>query len=167
MRQKRERTLFALYPDIEKVVVYGSRALGNCKEGSDIDLTIVGKALHRKKLNRIILALDDLMPPWQIDLSLFHDIDNAELVDQYKESDAISTSKAKEWKHRGYIDRAAGCSLSSRQEISKNLKRAGIAQSVEHQLPKLGAAGSNPVSRSTVHGASDRGKDRMFRRFEF
>lgn len=81
MRQKRERTLFALYPDIEKVVVYGSRALGNCKEGSDIDLTIVGKALHRKQLNRIILALDDLMLPWQIDLSLFHDIDNAELVD--------------------------------------------------------------------------------------
>lgn len=33
---------FAQYPQIEQVILYGSRAKGNYKNGSDIDLTIVG-----------------------------------------------------------------------------------------------------------------------------
>ena len=28
---------------------------------------------------------------------------------------------------------------------------AGVAQLVEHELPKLGVAGSNPVARSSFH----------------
>jgi len=73
--------VFSLYPDIEKVIIYGSRAKGNFKKGSDIDLTIVGDALNQKDLNEIGLVLDDLLLPWQIDLSLYHHIDNADLKD--------------------------------------------------------------------------------------
>ena len=35
--------VFAEYPAIEKVILYGSRAKGNYRNGSDIDLTLVGK----------------------------------------------------------------------------------------------------------------------------
>ncbi len=38
--------VFVRYPHIEKVLIYGSRAKGNFKNGSDIDLTLVGENLN-------------------------------------------------------------------------------------------------------------------------
>ncbi len=72
--------VFRAHPEVEKVILYGSRAKGNFKSGSDIDLTIKGEKLHLKELNRITSELDDLMLPWKIDLSLFHHIDNEDLI---------------------------------------------------------------------------------------
>lgn len=37
--------VLAKYPEIEKVILYGSRAMGNHRPGSDIDLTLAGKNL--------------------------------------------------------------------------------------------------------------------------
>jgi predicted nucleotidyltransferase len=37
--------VFSKYPQIEKAVLYGSRAKGNYKNGSDIDLTLFGENL--------------------------------------------------------------------------------------------------------------------------
>ena len=37
------RGCFARLPNIEKVILYGSRAKGNYKTGSDIDITLLGK----------------------------------------------------------------------------------------------------------------------------
>jgi predicted nucleotidyltransferase len=38
------------YQEIEKVLVYGSRAKGNYKNNSDIDLTLIGEKLNQKSL---------------------------------------------------------------------------------------------------------------------
>jgi predicted nucleotidyltransferase len=42
------RQILASYPQIEKAVLYGSRAKGNYKAGSDIDLTLFGAALDHQ-----------------------------------------------------------------------------------------------------------------------
>lgn len=73
--------VFSQYPDIEKVVLYGSRAKGNYRDGSDIDLTLMGGALSHAQLNRIETQLDDLLLPYTIDLSIFESIDNENLID--------------------------------------------------------------------------------------
>ena len=67
------------YPQIESVIIYGSRALGNFKNGSDIDLTIKGSDLDMGILTKIANDLDDLLTPCKFDLSLFDDIDNLDL----------------------------------------------------------------------------------------
>lgn len=36
------RSVYSRFPQIEKAVLYGSRAKGNYKTGSDIDLTLYG-----------------------------------------------------------------------------------------------------------------------------
>jgi len=36
--------VLARYPQVEKAILYGSRAKGNYKPGSDIDLTLLGGA---------------------------------------------------------------------------------------------------------------------------
>lgn len=70
---------FNRYPAIEEVLVYGSRAKGNYRRGSDIDLTIIGD-LEYSELLRLENQLDDLLLPYKIDLSLKHTIDNPELL---------------------------------------------------------------------------------------
>ncbi|ACO76510.1 nucleotidyltransferase [Azotobacter vinelandii CA] len=74
------RQVFSRFPGIEQAVLYGSRAKGNFRAGSDIDMTLKGDLNYRDLLN-IELALDDLLLPWKIDLSLYAQIDNPALVE--------------------------------------------------------------------------------------
>lgn len=69
------------FPEVEKAVVYGSRAKGNFKPGSDIDLTLFGNGLTDQLHSRIYWALDDLLLPYKIDLSLFAELRHAPLID--------------------------------------------------------------------------------------
>ncbi len=73
------RGVFASYPAIEKATLYGSRAKGNFKPGSDIDLTLHGATLTFHLLAEIAEALDDLLLPYTIDLSIFDTLENAGL----------------------------------------------------------------------------------------
>ncbi|MCB9272677.1 MAG: nucleotidyltransferase domain-containing protein [Lewinellaceae bacterium] len=73
--------VFAQFPEVEQVMLYGSRAKGTYRPGSDIDLTLLGPTLNLKALFRIETELDDLLLPYQIDLSIFDHIDNPDLVD--------------------------------------------------------------------------------------
>ena len=76
--------VFADYPQIEEVILYGSRAKGNYRPGSDIDLTIMGSPLGFARLMEIERKLDELMLPYRIDLSEFDAIDNRELIDHIR-----------------------------------------------------------------------------------
>lgn len=71
--------VFAHHPLVEKAILYGSRARGNFKPGSDIDLTLFGESLTSLELGLIDEELDDLLLPYQIDLSVFHRIENMDL----------------------------------------------------------------------------------------
>lgn len=71
--------VLAQHPEVERAVLYGSRAKGNYKPGSDIDLTLFGDALTSSQCAAIAEALDDLLLPYCIDLSLFAELRHPEL----------------------------------------------------------------------------------------
>ena len=73
--------IFEEYPGIESVLVYGSRARGNYRSNSDIDLSIKGPDIDLETLFQIENQIDDLLLPWSVDLSLFHKTDNPDLID--------------------------------------------------------------------------------------
>jgi predicted nucleotidyltransferase len=73
--------VLAAFPQVHTAVLYGSRAKGNYKNGSDIDLTLKGDNLNLRILNKIEWALDDLYLPYTFDLSAFNQIDNPDLID--------------------------------------------------------------------------------------
>lgn len=75
------QSVFATVPEIEKAIFYGSRAKGNFKNGSDIDITLKGKVLNLTILNQILLKLDDLFLPYKFDISIYHQINNSDLLD--------------------------------------------------------------------------------------
>lgn len=72
-----EQTLAALEailvacPRVEQAILYGSRAKGHYRPGSDIDLSLVGSALTLDDLSRIAGAFDESSIPYQVDLSLW------------------------------------------------------------------------------------------------
>ena len=71
--------VLASFPQVEQAVLYGSRAMGRHKPGSDIDLTLVGPELTASLVGDIEQALDDLLLPYEIDLSAHHLLNHSEL----------------------------------------------------------------------------------------
>jgi predicted nucleotidyltransferase len=65
---------------IDQVILYGSRAKGNYRNGSDIDITLLGENLS---LNNAVYPLmdeiEELYLPYSFDISIFEHIDNAHL----------------------------------------------------------------------------------------
>jgi predicted nucleotidyltransferase len=71
----RLRELFDCHPEVERVWIYGSRALNSALAGSDIDLALEGEGLTHQSLLRLSAAIDDLLLPYKLDLSLFQSMD--------------------------------------------------------------------------------------------
>ena len=78
---ERLQSVMAHYPEVEKAVLYGSRARGTHRPGSDIDLTLCGGELDHTLLTRIDNEMDDLLLPYQIDLSLMSSLNHPALLD--------------------------------------------------------------------------------------
>ena len=78
------RSVFARHPQVEKAVLYGSRAKGTFRNGSDIDLTLFGDGLTYELLSLISRELDDLLLPYSFDLSLFAHIRDADVIDNIR-----------------------------------------------------------------------------------
>jgi predicted nucleotidyltransferase len=74
------RTIFSSCAVLEKAVLYGSRAKGNYKPGSDIDLTLIGPKLTQHMLSKLASQLEESAIPYQVDLSIHADIDNPNLL---------------------------------------------------------------------------------------
>jgi uncharacterized protein len=73
--------VFEKYPCVEKVIIYGSRAMGNYKNGSDIDLAFIAPSISDPVWSSIYFDLDDLLMPYSFDLSLLKTIENPDLID--------------------------------------------------------------------------------------
>jgi len=71
----------AQHPAVEAVVLYGSRALGRHRTGSDIDLCLQAPGMRLGELLVLGASLDDLLLPWPIDLQLRHLIQHQPLLD--------------------------------------------------------------------------------------
>lgn len=74
-------SVFARYPEVEQVILYGSRAKGTYKNGSDIDLTLKGNNLNLTLINQISNDIDELLLPYSFDISIFSQVSNANLVE--------------------------------------------------------------------------------------
>lgn len=61
-------TVLARFPEVDRALLFGSRAKGTHKHGSDIDLAIVGEHLDWRMVGRIYDALDDQLLPFRFSL---------------------------------------------------------------------------------------------------
>ena len=87
--------VFAEYPQIEEAILYGSRAKGNFKNGSDIDLALKGSKLTLSLVNTISLKIDGLLLPYSFDISIYKQINNPDVIDHIKRNGVVFYSAKK------------------------------------------------------------------------
>lgn len=86
-------SVFHKHDSIESVIIYGSRAKGNYKVGSDIDLTIKGSILPFSELMQVEDQIDDLFLPYRVDLSQYETLKNTNLIDHINRVGVIIYNK--------------------------------------------------------------------------
>jgi predicted nucleotidyltransferase len=72
--------LFQKYPGIERVMLYGSRAKGTYRNGSDIDITLhTDGNFGFNELSRLANDFDESDMPYFVDVSMYNQLRNPDL----------------------------------------------------------------------------------------
>ena len=66
------------YSEVESACIFGSRARGDYRKGSDIDIALFGENLTFQINTKIYFEIDDLYLPYKIDLINFNSLTNEE-----------------------------------------------------------------------------------------
>lgn len=74
-------SVLSSHKNIDKAIVYGSRAKGTNRKFSDVDMTLVGSSLTHSDLNNVALSVDDLLLPYEFDISLYSSLKNKDLLE--------------------------------------------------------------------------------------
>lgn len=87
---------FENFEEIEKAVVFGSRAMGNYKKGSDVDIAIIGENITNKTLFKLDDYLNEVYPlPYFFDIINYQVISNEKLKEHIdNEGKIIYTKKS-------------------------------------------------------------------------
>ena len=62
------RELFWKYPEVHEVHLFGSRAKGNYKPGSDVDLAIINEGVNAGTITKLIADFSESSLPYTVDL---------------------------------------------------------------------------------------------------
>jgi predicted nucleotidyltransferase len=78
------------FPQVEDVLIFGSRALGNAKKGSDVDLALQGAHVDERTATAVSALLNEELPlPYFFDVLVFDSIEDAVLrehIEKYGQS---------------------------------------------------------------------------------
>jgi len=87
------RTVLGACPALERALLYGSRAKGTYRHGSDIDLALEGRQLDDTQILALENQLDDLLLPYHIDLSHLATIQNEALLEHIRREGRVFYSR--------------------------------------------------------------------------
>ncbi len=73
-------SILSANPKTERVVLFGSRAMGNFEPGSDIDISWKGKALDINDVTKAGVTYDKLFLPYKLDLVIYNSITESALL---------------------------------------------------------------------------------------
>ena len=71
--------IFKKYPDVKNVFVFGSRAKGTYKQGSDIDLAIMNEGVKDTFIRKMKSDFEDSSLPYTVDLVNYPTLKHSEL----------------------------------------------------------------------------------------
>ncbi len=77
-------SVFLKYTEITKVVIYGSRAKGDFKASSNIDLSVFTDKKDISFLSKVEKEIDDLGLPYKVDMSIHSLLENDSLKNHIK-----------------------------------------------------------------------------------
>lgn len=70
------------FEEIEKAIIFGSRAMGNYKKGSDVDIAIIGENVTNKTIFKLDDYLNEVYPlPYFFDVINYNLLNNEKLIE--------------------------------------------------------------------------------------
>lgn len=75
------KNIFNSYEKIDEVIIFGSRAKGNFKIGSDVDFAMKGKNLKIDDILKLKILIDDLNLPNTFDLLIYDKISDSAILE--------------------------------------------------------------------------------------
>ncbi len=83
------------FPEIEIAIIFGSRAKGNYKPASDLDIVVKGERIADNTILKLLDLLEEELPlPYFIDLLHYEKINNKELKEHIDRMGKVFYSKA-------------------------------------------------------------------------
>ena len=68
-------------PEVEEAIIFGSRAKGNFRIGSDVDIAVKGSLLNFKLISRLSFLLnEETLMPYHFDLLNYNTVSNKNLI---------------------------------------------------------------------------------------
>ena len=87
--------VFIRFSDVEEVLIFGSRAKGNYKKGSDIDLALKGKKIDDSITSNIHAVLEEEIPlPYKFDVVNYSSISNPDFTSHINRVGVVFYKKA-------------------------------------------------------------------------
>lgn len=84
------RDVFVRFPDIEEVILFGSRARGTHRPSSDVDLAIKGKNLSIDTLAKLRYILEEETNlPYSFDIVIYDRVENEALKREVDEGSGL------------------------------------------------------------------------------
>ena len=72
--------IFMQYPDVDEVHLFGSRAKGNYKFGSDVDLAIINEVTSTQTIYKLLANFNESSLPYTVDLVNLPALTHQELI---------------------------------------------------------------------------------------
>lgn len=73
------------HASVREIILFGSRAKGSFRQGSDIDICLDAPDMDTNELLKIKTEIDALDLPWMVDVVHKQSIDNPELLDHIRQ----------------------------------------------------------------------------------
>ncbi|MBN2089227.1 nucleotidyltransferase domain-containing protein [candidate division KSB1 bacterium] len=74
-------TIIRAFPEVDQAIIFGSRAMGNYKNGSDVDIALKGETISHEIVTQINYQLNEELPlPYFFDVVHFESIENQDLI---------------------------------------------------------------------------------------
>lgn len=128
------RRVFAAYPEIEQVLIFGSRAKGSFRDGSDIDLAVFAPTMSKAAFTRLWNELDALPILFKMDVLHWDALNNERLKNKIcAEGQALF----------------AADSVTTHQKISDTITATPDAAHLPHPNP-LPQAGEGVIEKGII-----------------
>ncbi len=87
--------IFSTQQKVQRVVIYGSRAKGNYREGSDIDLVLDAPDISFLEKLNLNTAISESNIPYLVDLSVLHELKHPGLLDHIERIGQVFYSRSR------------------------------------------------------------------------
>ena len=102
------KEIFNKYNEIEKVILFGSRARNDNSYYSDVDICIVGELVSHLILAKINMDIGEVNTPLSFDILAFNELSKKELINNIlNEGVVIYNGQEISWKSKWFYKRFA------------------------------------------------------------